>query len=239
MFDVHLLCLGSSLLENLSSWVTKGGMLLYMPFFFIWNLWKTRNNYIFEDKEPIISRLCHVIILDVASHQVPQVNRSKVRLIGDPTAKKFPMVFFDGVAEDSIGGVGVCIWLNEKHSLSIKLGCGHNTNNRAELLALWASLYIAKDIGLPYLHIFGNSSVIIKWARDECTLAMVNLETWCINTRKLKSLFTFVDFSHVFREHNKRVDTLSKEGINMVAGHLSLTEICDDEVYGEVTLHLF
>ena len=52
-------------------------------------------------------------MLDVASHQVPQVNRSKVRLIGDPPAKKFPMVFFDGVAEDSIGGAGVCIWLND------------------------------------------------------------------------------------------------------------------------------
>ena len=81
--------------------------------------------------------------------------------------------------------------------------------------------------------------MIINWERDESTLAMVNLEAWCLNTRKLISLFTFVDFSHVFREHNKRVDTLSKEGINMVAGHLSLTEICDDEVYGEVTLQLF
>ena len=63
---------------------------------------------------------------------------------------------------DSIGGAGVCIWLNEQHSLSIKLGCGRSTNTRAELLALWASLYIAKDIGLPYLHIFGDSFVIIN-----------------------------------------------------------------------------
>ena len=170
---------------------------------------------------------------------MPQVNRSKVRLIGAPTAKKYPLVFFDGAAADSIGGVGVCIWLNEKHSLSIKLGCGHNTNNRAELLALWASLHIAKDIGLLYLHIFGDSSVIINWARDESTLAMVKLEAWCINTRKLISLFTFVDFSHVFREHNKRADTLSKEGLLMAAGWLTFTETCEDEVYREVSLQLF
>ena len=76
--------------------------------------------------------------------------------------------------------------------------------------------------------------MIINWARDESTLVMVNLEAW-----KIISLFAFVDFSHVFREHNKRADTLSKEGLNMVAGHLSLTEICDDEVYWEVTLQLF
>ena len=116
-----------------------------------------------------------MIMLDVASHQVPQVNRSKVRLIGAPTAKKYPMVFFDGAAPDSIGGASVCIWLNDHHFLYIKLGCGHNTNTRVELLALWASLHIAKDIGLPYLHIFGDSSVIINWAKEESTLAIVNL----------------------------------------------------------------
>ena len=68
---------------------------------------------------------------------------------------------------------------------------------------------------------------------------MVNLEAWCINIRQLISLFTFVDFSHVFREHNKRVDTLSREGLSMAAGHLSLTEICEDEFVGEVLLQLF
>ena len=135
---------------------------MYLPFFFIWNLWKIRNSYIFEDKEPIISRLCHMIMLDVSSHQVPQANRSKVRLIGVPPAKKIPMVFFDGAAIDSIGGADVCIWLNDQHSLFIKLGCGHSTNTRAELLALWASLYMAKYIRFPYLNIFGDSFVIIN-----------------------------------------------------------------------------
>ena len=70
-----------------------------------------------------------------------------------------------------------------------KLGCGSSTNTRAELLALWASLRVAKDIGLPYLHIFGDSSVIINWAKGESTLDMVNLEAWCYNTRLLISSF--------------------------------------------------
>ena len=98
---------------------------------------------------------------------------------------------------------------------------------------------MAKDIGLPYLHIFGDSSVIINWARNESTLSIVNLEAWCLNIRQLISGFTFVDFSHVFREHNKRENTLSKEGIIMAAGHLSLTKTCEDEVFGEVSLQIF
>ena len=136
---------------------------------------------------------------------------------------KIPLLFFYGVVADSLGGVGVCIWLNEQHSLSIKLGCGHSTNTRAELLALWTSLYMAKDIRLPYLHIFGDSLVIINGAKNESTLSMVNLEAWYINIMQLISWFTFVDFSHVFREHNQREDTLSKEGISMATSHLSLT----------------
>ena len=135
--------------------------------------------------------------------------------------------------------MGGCIWINDQHYISIKLGCGHSTNTRAKLLALWALLYIAKDIGLPYLHVFGDSSVIINWAKEKSTLAIVNLEAWCDNTKKLISSFTFVDFSHVYREYNMTADTLSKEGLHMAPGHLTFTEICKGELFGEVKFQLF
>ena len=47
LFDVHLTWTDTSLVENLTSWFSKDGELLYLPIFFIWNMWKTRNNYIF------------------------------------------------------------------------------------------------------------------------------------------------------------------------------------------------
>ena len=47
IFDVHLTWTASSLLENLTRWFSKDGELLYLPILFIWNPWKTRNNYIF------------------------------------------------------------------------------------------------------------------------------------------------------------------------------------------------
>ena len=101
-------------------------------------------------------------MLEVTSHQVPQVKRTKIRHIGEPPNKLFPMAFFDGAAAESNVGAAVCIWINDHHYISIKLGCGCNTNTRVEQLSLWALLYIAKDIGLPYLHVFGDSAVIIN-----------------------------------------------------------------------------
>ena len=71
LFGVHVQWFASSLSENMSTWVSKGGKLLYLPFFFNWNLWKCRNNSIFDDKEPFIPRLCHAILTDIASHLVP------------------------------------------------------------------------------------------------------------------------------------------------------------------------
>ena len=81
--------------------------------------------------------------------------------------------------------------------------------------------------------------MIINWAKDESTLAIVNLDAWCNNTKKLISLFTSVDFSHVYREYNMRVDSLSKDGLLMAPGHLSFSEYCKGDIYREVYLQLF
>ena len=62
---------------------------------------------------------------------------------------------------------------------------------------------------------------------------MVNVEAWCYNTRLLISSFTSVDFHHVYKEHNKKEDILSMEGLCMAHGHLLLIESYDDEIIGE------
>ena len=80
--------------------------------------------------------------------------------------------------------------------------------------------------------------MIINWAKGKSTLDMVNLEAWCYNTRLFISSFTWVDFSHVYREHNKRVDIFSMEGLCMAPDHLLLIESYDDEFIGEVSIQI-
>ena len=52
-----------------------------------------------------------------------------------------------------------------------------------------------------------------------------NLEYgWCQNIRNLESSFLSLDFSHVYREYNKKADGLSNEALYMASGLLQFTE---------------
>ena len=56
---------------------------------------------------------------------------------------------------------------------------------------------------------------------------------------ELKAFFHTLDFRHVFREHNKSVDSLSKEALRMVMDLLSFTEYYEEIAIGEDKLQLF
>ena len=86
----------------------------------------------------------------------------KTRIIGVAPEMVYPCGFFDEVAVDSFGGAGVHIAINSTYSIFVKLGCGLSTNTRAKLLALWSLLLVADKMGLPYMHVYGDSSVIIN-----------------------------------------------------------------------------
>ena len=56
---------------------------------------------------------------------------------------------------------------------------------------------------------------------------------------ELKAFFHTLYFHHVFREHNKRVDSISKEVIPMDVGLLSFAENYEEIAIGEDKLQLF
>ena len=74
-------------------------------------------------------------------------------------------VFYDGASqlENSRGGVGVVIWLNDAKVYKIALNCGPVTNTRSQVIALWTLLFCANKLGLKELRVFGDSKVIIDW----------------------------------------------------------------------------
>ena len=119
------------------------------------------------------------------------------------------------------------------------LGCGKSTNTRVELLALWDILFFTKEIGLPMLHIYEDSSVIINWEKGISALTTLDLEAWCENIKELYALFSSIDYQHVYREYNVRVYILSKEALQLATGLLSFTEYYEGIVIGEDSIQLF
>ena len=109
-------------------------------------------------------------------HAYPSTHKTKkVRVVGPEPVLKYPYGFFDGSAACSNGGAGILLTINSIHSFSLKLGCGHNTNTRAELLALLVLLYFVEAIGLLSLHIYGVSSVVINWENNKASLSALDL----------------------------------------------------------------
>ena len=137
------------------------------------------------------------------------------------------------------GGAGITLVISQSHTFYIKMGCGHNTNTRVELLALWALMNFAAATGLHSLHVCGDSSVIINWANDEATLSALDLDYWCDNITELKSSFLSLDFRHVYREHNKNADCLSKEVLCIASRLLSFLELYEGVIIGGGMLQLF
>ena len=56
---------------------------------------------------------------------------------------------------------------------------------------------------------------------------------------ELKAFFHTLDFHHVFREHNKRVDNISKEVLPMVVGLLPSTKNYEEITIEEDKIQLF
>ena len=151
----------------------------------------------------------------------------------------FPYGFFDGAVANYKGGVSFCLVLNESHSFEFAMGAGICTNPKAELMALWALLSVAKMMGIPCLNIFGDSTVIINWANFHASLDPPNLSHWCMDTRRLISSFIHLSFTHTYREHNQLANKLSKYAQSLAPGCGNYSKFLEGHLVLSDTFHLF
>ena len=100
-------------------------------------------------------------------------------------------------------------------------------------------MHFAKLIGVPYLHILGNSSTIINCLKRKIELSALNLEGWCRNIRELESSFLHSDAFHVYIEHNVIADGLSKEALTLALGLLFFSEFSEGVCVFKDSLQLF
>ena len=82
--------------------------------------------------------------------------------------KDIPWGYFDGASRAhqlSCGGGGV-LYRSENHFFHFSAGLGRGSNNYTELMALRLLLLFALEQGCLSLQVFGDSMLVIEWAKE-------------------------------------------------------------------------
>ena len=118
---------------------------------------------------------------------------------------------FDGASKGNPGlsGAGAVIYKNGVEVWSSCKFVGYKTNNQAEYSALILGLKGALDLGISNLSVLGDSLLVINQVNNIYKVKSVCLHELYKETQNLKTEFDYIDFSHVYREFNKRADELS------------------------------
>jgi ribonuclease HI len=83
-------------------------------------------------------------------------------------------------------------------------------------MGLWATLTLASLWSITNLQVLGDSKVIIEWINLKGNLHSANLECWKQKTKDLAKTFNDIRFQHIYREHNKEADSLSKRALKEI-----------------------
>jgi ribonuclease HI len=120
-------------------------------------------------------------------------------------------LFFNGSARQQCGGAGVVLidpsGDQVKYMVYLEFKA---TNNMAEYEALIFGLSAALSLGIRQLLVKGDSQLIIKQVRGECSCNEPRLAAYLLHVRKLEKYFTALELQHVPRSDDSAADQLSQ-----------------------------
>jgi len=120
-------------------------------------------------------------------------------------------LFFDGASKGNTGatgGGGVLIDPEERKILSYSWGIGKDTNNIAEVLALWQGLSQALAKNITDLNVFGDSHIIIQALSSKILPSHMQLRQIL---KKMKLLLVSFQSIHLFQILQELNDEANKE----------------------------
>jgi ribonuclease HI len=152
-----------------------------------------------------------------------------------------PTGWFDGATQSNglQSGAGGLIRITENSHYRWTFNCGPGSNTRAELLGVWATLHLETRLNIEVLQIFGDSRIIIDWLNSRGKLQVISLLGWKDRIRELQSTFRKINFTHIYREHNKEVDLLSKSALQKQEGKITYNHWVDGHEGPTHFLNLF
>jgi ribonuclease HI len=132
------------------------------------------------------------------------------------------LAFFDGAALENGECCGAGGFFKTHSSRITKwfINFGAGTNTKVELMGLWSTLTLATLWSIKKLQVLGDSKVIIEWINHKGNLHSTNIECWKQKTKDLAKTFNDISFQHIYRDHNKEADSLSKRALKETKGRL-------------------
>jgi ribonuclease HI len=119
-------------------------------------------------------------------------------------------LYFDGSAHQQVGGAGVILIDPSRDQVKYMVHLEFKaTNNIAEYEALIFGLSTTLSLGICQLLVKGDSQLIIKQVRGECSCNEPRLAAYLLHVRKLEKDFTALELQHVPRADNSVTDDLS------------------------------
>ena len=125
-------------------------------------------------------------------------------------------LMFDGGSRGNPGlsGAGAVLYHFDKEVWCGTFFVGENaTNNHAEYEGLILGLKQAKEFGIRYLKVEGDSLLVINQMKGLYQCKSENLIDLYNAAKKLEEHFAKIEYVHVLRNKNKRADELSNFAI--------------------------
>jgi ribonuclease HI len=149
--------------------------------------------------------------------------------------------FFDG-SSSQYGVVctsGAVLKLLDGMVYKLRLHIGSGTNSKDELLGLWTILCFARFQKIDHLQAVGDSKLMINWALNKCSLKLGDLDFWIRRICSLKAEFTILEFSHIYREFNRKADNLALQASSLEEGKVFVQLWIDGPLHNDYIIPLF
>lgn len=125
---------------------------------------------------------------------------------------------FDGASRGNPGpaGIGAVIFHEGKEIWATCQYIGKKTNNQSEYSALILGLKDAISKDIKQLQVYGDSQLVINQINGQYKVRNPLLQELYQEVQGLKTQFEYIEFTHIYREFNKRADQLSNMALDVL-----------------------
>ena len=127
------------------------------------------------------------------------------------------------------GSGGVLFDISGKIVLSFAWGLGQNTNNTAEILAIWQGLAQVRRLSIAKLAVIGDSRIFIQALNQRRAPKNMGLEHYYKKVTDQMKEFEEVKFYHVLRNLNQLADHEANRGTTLGKGVINVNGIENHE----------